>query len=105
MATKPMDFLIRVHVNAEERTNPKWIKRELVRSLAGERRGDGLAVFSNEGGFDVTHANGSRAWEVANKAISEIEAWVESDYSATDELAPRMAQLELWRKQLGPKPL
>ena len=102
-----MDFLLRVHVKAEEGTDPRWIKRELVRHLAGNPRArDGFAVSSADGFFDVTHANGSGVWAVANAALDWIQGWVESDFNAgTDQHHRYMADIDALRARPGPKPL
>lgn len=94
-------FDVRVTVKAEDMPL-KRIKDEVKKVIAGDPGLDnGFALYSSDGQFEVTAARESHAYRTADWALKELESWIISEYSATDELEPRLAQIARKRKSLG----
>lgn len=105
MATKKqrLTFDVRVTVEVEEGTSLRWIKRELILHLAGDRRGDGYSVMSSrDGSFDVVFAASSHADAIARRALDMLRSNILSDYQGTTQLSTQLAPVERLTRQLGP---
>lgn len=101
---KTYTFDVRVTVKAEGDAKLPWIKHEVREQLSGTGTlgfHDGFAVYGADGQFEITAARGSRAYEVADWALKELESWIMSEYQGTPQLGDRLAQIARKRHMLG----